>query len=240
MAKDPAFLFYSQDFFTGTATLSFEDKGKFIHLLCLMHQQGRMQEETIRFLVGSFSDNLKRKFKIDANGFYYNERMEAEAKKRNDFTESRRHNGANGGRPKKETKPHAKAKKNHTDNRMANENVNEDSNTNANVIAKTPLEIAFNEFLEMRKKIRKPTTPRAIELVKNKLVQMSNNDEELAIKILNQSIVNSWQDIYPLKNVTNATTNTTRNDREAQRLAGIEQLKQATTAILGNGGANQP
>lgn len=102
MAKDPAFLFYSQDFFLGSATMSFEDKGKYIHILCLMHQQGRLDEETIRFSVGNVSVKLKSKFKIDENGFWYNKRLEDETKKRNNFTKSRRDNGSKGGRPKKE------------------------------------------------------------------------------------------------------------------------------------------
>lgn len=101
MAKDPAFLFYSQDFFTGTAILSFEDKGKFIHIMCLMHQQGRMKEETIRFLVGSVSVTLKNKFTVDEDGFWYNKRLEKEILLRNNFTKSRRDNGSKGGRPKK-------------------------------------------------------------------------------------------------------------------------------------------
>jgi len=37
--KDPAYLFYSQDFYTGVATMNFEDRGKYISILCLMHQQ---------------------------------------------------------------------------------------------------------------------------------------------------------------------------------------------------------
>ena len=126
MAKDPAFLFYSQDFFTGSATLSFEDKGKYIHLLCLMHQQGRMDEETIRFTVGSVSVKLKSKFKIDENGLWYNHRLEKEAEKRNKFTKSRVDNGLKGGRPKKEKTdrfPVGSAKH----NRMGNENENENN-----------------------------------------------------------------------------------------------------------------
>lgn len=150
MAKDPAFLFYSQDFYTGVATLNWEDRGKFISILCLMHQQGRMKEETIRFLVGSISDNLKAKFRIDEKGFWYNERLEIEAEKRNNFTESRRINGNLGGRPKKQ-KPSGKPTKNlvrkHTVNRMEdeNENVIENKNTNENEFEKK-FENAFDDL----------------------------------------------------------------------------------------------
>lgn len=100
--KDPAFLFYSSDWITGTLTMSFEDKGKYITLLALIHQQGRINEETIRFIVGSVSDKLKSKFTIDEQGNWYNARLESEIEKRASFTESRRLNGKLGGRPTKE------------------------------------------------------------------------------------------------------------------------------------------
>lgn len=121
MAKDPAFLFYSQDFYTGVATLTFEERGKFISILCLMHQQGRMSEETIRFIVGNVSDNLKSKFSVDEKGLWYNKRLELETARRNNFTESRRKNGVNGGRPKK-IRNKNNPNKNHMDNHMGNEN----------------------------------------------------------------------------------------------------------------------
>lgn len=103
--KDPAFLFYSQDFIVGTLAMPFDDRGRYITLMCFQHQNGHISEETIRLLVGSFSDILKAKFIKDENGLYYNERLEIEIEKRNRFTESRHNNGSKGGRPKKEEKP---------------------------------------------------------------------------------------------------------------------------------------
>ncbi len=147
MAKDPAFLFYSQDFFTGVSTMSFEDRGKFITILCLMHQQGRMDEESISFIVGSISVKLKSKFDIDKNGLWFNKKLEEETEKRNKFTESRRSNGLLGGRPDKKDKPIGKPKDNlkvmHKANLM--EDVNEDE-----IVIKNKSEIIWpteNEFL---------------------------------------------------------------------------------------------
>lgn len=135
MSKDPAFLFYSQDFYTGVATLNWEERGKFISILCLMHQKGRLSEETIRFLVGSISDNLKCKFSIDEKGLWYNKRLEEETVKRNKFTESRRINGLSGGRPKNKkpkTKPTTNLKDTHTVGRMEDENEDVIDNENNN------------------------------------------------------------------------------------------------------------
>lgn len=63
----------------------------------------------------------------------------------------------------------------------------------------SPLDKTFSDFLEMRKKIKKPATDVAVDLLKNKLEKLSNGDDDLKIKILEQSIVSSWQDIFPLK-----------------------------------------
>ena len=68
-----------------------------------------------------------------------------------------------------------------------------------NTVPKTELDLAFESYIEMRKKIKKPATEHAIELVKKKLDELSKCNEPLKIKILNQSIVNCWQDIYELK-----------------------------------------
>lgn len=55
------------------------------------------------------------------------------------------------------------------------------------------------EFIKMRKQIKKPMTNRALELLISKLKQMSNNDCDLMVKLLDQSIEHSWQTIYELK-----------------------------------------
>lgn len=75
-------------------------------------------------------------------------------------------------------------------------NNNEYNDYNEN---KSVLEVAFNDFLEMRKKIKKPVTERAVELLKTKLWKLAEKNKETALKIINQSIVNSWQDFYALK-----------------------------------------
>ena len=57
---------------------------------------------------------------------------------------------------------------------------------------------AINDFMEMRTKIKKPMTERALELLLNKLSAMADTEEE-KIALLEQSITNSWLSIYPLK-----------------------------------------
>lgn len=64
---------------------------------------------------------------------------------------------------------------------------------------------AFSDFVDMRKTIKKPMTERAVTLAMNKLKKLSaipfadSMDNDLAIQILEQSTMNCWQDLYPLK-----------------------------------------
>lgn len=58
---------------------------------------------------------------------------------------------------------------------------------------------AFLDFVYMRKKIKKPMTDNAITRMMNKLGKLSGGDNDLAIKILNQSTDFCWQDVYALK-----------------------------------------
>lgn len=58
---------------------------------------------------------------------------------------------------------------------------------------------AINDFIDMRKQIKKPMTLRAVELMLKDLDKYADNDE-IKIEILNQSIQNSWQGVFPLKN----------------------------------------
>lgn len=70
----------------------------------------------------------------------------------------------------------------------------------------SPFEEAFEQFLFMRKTIKKPATPYAIELLEKKLKKLAGDNTELAIDILNQSTINNYQDLYPLKSDNNSQT----------------------------------
>lgn len=111
MGYDPAFLFYPGDFLIGTAELTNEEVGQYIRALSYMHQKGRLNEKTIRLLLGSISDTLKSKFCIDDNGLWYNNRLENEIEKRRNFYQSRLDNGRKGGRPKTINKPNGNLNK---------------------------------------------------------------------------------------------------------------------------------
>lgn len=69
----------------------------------------------------------------------------------------------------------------------------------AEVKEKTEFEKAIDEFIKMRKAIKKPITEEWIKLVKQKLEKMYPGNEALQIQVLQNSISNSWQWVFPLK-----------------------------------------
>jgi uncharacterized protein YdaU (DUF1376 family) len=92
MAKDPAFLFYPNDYLGGTMGMTFEEKGAYIDLLMLQFNRGHMTEHMIGHTVGQLWKNIKDKFIQDPTGLWYNVRLDEEKSKRMAFTQSRRNN----------------------------------------------------------------------------------------------------------------------------------------------------
>jgi uncharacterized protein YdaU (DUF1376 family) len=92
MSKDPAFLFYSSDFFMKTMLMTDEQVGKYIRLLCSQHQNGHLTKEDMLKICKTYDEDIFRKFDIDENGLYYNERLDKEINRRVAYSESRRQN----------------------------------------------------------------------------------------------------------------------------------------------------
>jgi hypothetical protein len=80
-----------------------------------------------------------------------------------------------------------------------NQITNKPNNQGASAESET-LENLFLEFLDMRKKMRKPATPRAIELLKLDLKKLAPENASLQKLIILQSIKNNWQGFFALKN----------------------------------------
>jgi len=94
MTKDPAFLFYYQDFFTGVADLTNEEVGAYIRCLCIQASKGFITDKFMKTICISQNvyNSVKSKFVLDDNGFYFNPRLKLEAEKRAKHCESQRAN----------------------------------------------------------------------------------------------------------------------------------------------------
>ncbi len=94
--KDPAVLFYTGDFLTGSCGLTMEERGQYITLLCLQHQQGPLTEKQVRLAVGMLSEDVRAKFVTDEEGRLYNERMALEMEKRASYISDQSKKGKKG------------------------------------------------------------------------------------------------------------------------------------------------
>lgn len=120
MAKDPAFLFYSADFLTGTMFMSKEEVGIYVYLLCAQHQHGGfINKRDFENVVGDHMF-VRDKFKQSKKG-YFNTRLKEEMDRRSFYTESRRANA-------KHKKSTCKAYASHMETETVNENIKEQFN----------------------------------------------------------------------------------------------------------------
>ena len=96
---------------------------------------------------------------------------------------------------------------------------NKDTKKNSNKYIYYPndekLNQTFLDYIDMRKKIKAPMTDRAITLAMNTLTKLAGNDNDKAIAILEQSIMNSWKGLFELKDsVYSSRTNNQQSQLE--------------------------
>lgn len=134
MGKDPAVLFYTADFLTGTQFFTDEQCGQYIRLLCQQHQLGHIPENHMLTILKIKDSPVWKKFVQDEKTLWFNERMDIEKQKRANYVENRRKIGILGGRPQ-ENNHKVTHKVNHKVNHKGNliENDNDIDNNNINV-----------------------------------------------------------------------------------------------------------
>lgn len=115
--KDPALLWYFNDWTGGTATMSRHLKGCYMDLLAAQFNSGPLSLDEIKTVLGTDFGQawpaLQKKFVKDDSNCYFNERLHQEKEKRIAFTESRRKSA------------YARHTHMRTDNENRNENINE-------------------------------------------------------------------------------------------------------------------
>ena len=99
MAKDPAFLFYSQDFYAGTRTMLPEERACYIDLLVYQHQNGFIPHELKRILMfcngideATLQATLEAKFERTDKG-WINKKLLSVVEERAEYKEKQSENG---------------------------------------------------------------------------------------------------------------------------------------------------
>jgi hypothetical protein len=91
LAKDPAVLFYTNDFLAGTFTMSNEQVGKYIRLLCLQHQKGVLTSNDMSNICQTYDIDIYSHF-VKEGDYFFNKRMKDESDRRRLYSESRKNN----------------------------------------------------------------------------------------------------------------------------------------------------
>ena len=133
MSKDPAFLFYTNDFYSGIADLTMEERGQYITLMCLQHTKGHLSDKIIKLNVPNVSPDVMDKFEKDDDGLFFNKRLENEIKKRKDHAEKQRQRAKDGWKKRKKDIKINDAVASSAANAAALPLVNENRNENRNV-----------------------------------------------------------------------------------------------------------
>jgi uncharacterized protein YdaU (DUF1376 family) len=222
MAKDPAFLFYPNDYIGGTMGMTFEEKGAYMELLMMQFNRGHMTTHMIGQTIGQLWDTIKDKFTQDSEGLWYNKRLEEEQTKRKNFTESRRNNTS--GKNQHSKKP--KKQSGHMTPHMEDENVNENKDDNKSEIT-FPFDSEnfmkwWGYWKEYKSKEHKFKYASHIseQAALKKLSELSSGEEKKAIAIIEQSISEGWKGFFDLK-----PTNQKDSDMESYKRELAERAR---------------
>ncbi len=197
--KDPAFLFYSSDFLSGTMLMTDEEIGQYIKLLCLQHQKGHLKEKDMLNICKTYNEDIFSKFKKDKEGNYYNERLEYEANKRKAYSESRRNNRKKKETYEKDMKNICNSYEQHMGNANANENRNRNINKNnskVNDSCVNDLQVIIDFYNENIGLI----TPYVLEILSSYAEEM---DQELIILAMKKSVEANKRTIQYIKAILN-------------------------------------
>lgn len=109
-----------------------------------------------------------------------------------------RYDNSNQERRKNDERTEREQNENNKKKDKKDKNVNNIYSVLDNYTSNDDLRQALKDFLEMRKKIKKPMTERAFAMLLSKLDELAAT-EEMKVKLLDQSILHNWQTVYPLK-----------------------------------------
>ena len=147
MANNPAVLFYTSDFLTGTSFLSNKEVGAYIRILSYQHQLGHLDKSKMLAIMFDLNDeeknNIFAKFLLDKKSKYFNKRMEKEIIARKKYSESRSRNRAG---KRKDMNNICNSYEKHMENENENENENINISNNLFIYLESLFSRTFNSI----------------------------------------------------------------------------------------------
>ena len=264
MIKDPAFLFYSKDFYEGTRMMLPEERACYIDLLIYQHQNGIIPLDLKRVLMycsgvdeATLKATLEAKFKQTSEG-WLNNRLENEISNRSNFKKEQSLSGKMGQFWKKAYQILSKKdiltlKKNITKEQVisilneiditdeetlkgslkrclsiyANEDVNVNENKDVNKKGGMGEKIVFPfdspEFISMWENWKQYKSKefnfhfksaQSEQAQLSALNNLSKSNEEVAIKIILQSMGKGWKGLFELKTEDHGKTTSNETGKQ--------------------------
>ena len=224
--KAPAFQFYADDFIGGTITMSHQERGLYILLLCLQWTQGKITADDIAHLSAETPQHsvfkVRSKFLVSEDGGLRNQRLEQERAKQAAFRVKKEEAGKAGAEKRwhNHSTPIVLPMANGMANGMANDSSpspspspkeEEEPKKNRKSFDVSAIEIpealntagflnAWDRWCDHRREMKKPLTKTSTE---HQLKELAGMGESRAIAALHHSVKNGWQGIYePTKTAT--------------------------------------
>jgi uncharacterized protein YdaU (DUF1376 family) len=253
MAKDPAYPMYAQDIDMDTASWSCNAFGAYVRLLNYSWINGGLPDDVdelariARLDGGNFKKCWSKwiwgKFqKVD--GVLVNRRMEEEREKREIYRKSQQLKGIKSGerRQPKVNRGSTGVQPGRQPRRQPKGNLSLSLSFSLSLakhllpedIKDIIIEKSWNGFIEMRERIKKPLTERAVELIGITLSQFHAKGQDIN-KCLDQSVVKNYQDVYEVKEDGNGAS---RGYSQRNGTSGIGA--DAETASKYNGLGEEP
>lgn len=201
MSQDPAFLYYDGDAAKDVSHMNRLERGCYFDLIQAQRKFGRMSIDIIKKVLGKDFESCWDSLKLIltyVDHMYFIFWVERESLRRKKYIDGRKNNR----NAQNTTKNANSEQKNET---TYVEHMDTDTNTSSFNTLKQEIQIPehlkeiWPDYLAMRTKIKKPATIRAQNNVIKELEKLSNGDQDIQVKIIEQSITNSWQGVFPLK-----------------------------------------
>ena len=226
MAKDPAFLLYTNDFSTGTQFLSDDQLGKYMRLLFAQHQHGHLNERQMMHICKSYDKDIFIKFEKDDNDMFFNDRLDFEIERRKKYSSSRSNNKS--GRKKQLNDDLQTIPKESYDNHMETVTVTVNRNTIYDFIDKKEFVEIFDKWIKYKKgNGQKYKNQISLKQAYEKLVDLSAGDIRTAVLIINDAIANNYAGFFALKNKPNA-------GHDQSKLQAAINSADRVTQLMGN------